>query len=65
MFYDTSDALVWDADWLRAASDAAGVALWSWNVDTNALHMDKRAYALGGGAPGRPAGVLDGKVRGR
>ena len=26
---------VWDADQLRLAVAAAGVALWSWNVDTN------------------------------
>lgn len=28
---------VWDANRLRIATDAAGVALWSWNVDTDAI----------------------------
>jgi hypothetical protein len=28
---------VWDANRLRIATDAAGVALWSWNVDTNSI----------------------------
>src|SRR5215207_3349088 len=36
----------WDADHLRIASDAAGVALWSWNVDTNSIAMDQRAHGL-------------------
>jgi two-component sensor histidine kinase len=37
---------VWDADRLRIATDAAGVALWSWNVDTNMIAMDERARGL-------------------
>ncbi len=37
---------VWDANRLRIASDAAGVALWSWNVDTNSIAMDERARGL-------------------
>ncbi|GEP53871.1 sensor histidine kinase [Reyranella soli] len=36
----------WDANRLRIASDAAGVALWSWNVDTNRIAMDARAHGL-------------------
>ena len=40
------DDLVWSAERLRTASAAAGVALWSWNVDTGALRMDRRAHAL-------------------
>ena len=39
---------VWDADQLRLAITAAGVALWSWNVDTNRFTMDERAFALWG-----------------
>lgn len=39
---------VWDARNLRHAIDAAGVALWSWNVDTDRLTMDQRAYDLWG-----------------
>ncbi len=42
-----SSALVWDAKRLRIASDAAGVALWSWNVDTDDIALDKRAHELG------------------
>jgi two-component sensor histidine kinase len=37
---------VWDEQHLRAATSAAGVALWSWNVDTDAITMDERAYDL-------------------
>ncbi len=38
----------WNAKRLRQGIDAAGVALWSWNVDTDFLTMDKRAYDLWG-----------------
>ena len=31
---------------LRAATRAAGIALWSWNVDTDAITMDEHAYNL-------------------
>src|SRR3954469_15784459 len=37
---------VWHERHLRAATDAAGVALWSWNVDTDAITMDESAYDL-------------------
>lgn len=37
---------VWHAKHLRAATRAAGVALWSWNVDTDAITMDESAYEL-------------------
>jgi two-component sensor histidine kinase len=36
----------WSEKHLRAATRAAGVALWSWNVDTDAIAMDERAYDL-------------------
>src|ERR1700722_2164255 len=39
---------VWDAAHLRLAIAAAGVALWSWNVDTNRFTMDERAFELWG-----------------
>src|SRR3984893_11495992 len=39
---------VWDPAHLRLAIAAAGVALWSWNVDTNQLTMDERAFELWG-----------------
>ena len=38
----------WNEKHLRAATRAAGVALWSWNVDTDAITMDERAYELWG-----------------
>lgn len=37
---------VWSEDHLRIATDAAGVALWSWNVDTDSIAMDERAHGL-------------------
>src|SRR5215203_3303873 len=37
---------IWDEKHLRAATRAAGVALWSWNVDTDAITMDERAHEL-------------------
>ena len=36
----------WDSAHLRLAIEAAGVALWSWNVDTNRFTMDERAFQL-------------------
>ncbi len=36
----------WDEKHLRAATYAAGVALWSWNVHTDDVSMDERAYDL-------------------
>ena len=35
---------VWDAKHLRFATEAAGVGLWSWNVDTDEIAMDERAF---------------------
>lgn len=37
---------VWTADHLRLAIDAAGVALWSWNVDDDTLTMDPCGHGL-------------------
>jgi len=37
---------VWREKHLRSATQAAGVALWSWNVDTDAIAMDEMAYDL-------------------
>lgn len=39
---------VWRPEHLRLAIDAASVALWSWNVDTNRFTMDERAFDLWG-----------------
>ena len=42
------EPLLWEPDNLVRAIDAAGVTLWSWNVDTDALAMDNHAYDLWG-----------------
>ncbi len=44
--WEGSSALVWDAEHLRVATDAAGVALWSWNIDTDEIALDERAHGL-------------------
>lgn len=48
MLREGSSALVWDAERLRIATDAAEVALWSWNVDTDEVALDERAHHLWG-----------------
>lgn len=48
MSWEGSSALVWDAERLRIATDAAGIALWSWNVDTDEIALDERAHKLWG-----------------
>lgn len=48
MAVERSDPLLWDAKHLRLAIDAAGVALWSWNVEDNKLTMDGQGYDLWG-----------------
>ena len=45
---ESTPSPTWSADHLRRAMDAAGVALWLWNVDTDAITMDDRAYELWG-----------------
>src|SRR3954453_14970733 len=44
----------WQEKHLRAATRAAGVALWSWNVDTDAITMDEAAYDLWGVSKDQP-----------
>ena len=46
VFEESSGTLVWDAQRLRVATGAAGVALWSWNVDTGSLHRTGRTARL-------------------
>jgi len=46
MSSDSVTMPVWHEKHLRAATRAAGVALWAWNVDTDAITMDERAYEL-------------------
>ena len=55
MLREGSSTLVWDAERLRIATDAAGVALWSWNVDTDAIAMDEHARGLWGMRGNEPA----------
>ena len=50
----TSSSTVWDANRLRIATDAAGVALWSWNIDSDEIAMDERAH----GQWGVPSGAV-------
>ncbi len=49
-----ADAPEWGYEELRRAIDAAGVALWSWNVDTDELAMDPQGYVLWDVSPGHP-----------
>lgn len=42
----SEQARVWSEERLRLAIEAAGVALWSWNVDDDTLTMDERGYSL-------------------
>jgi len=46
MISDEVSMPVWHEKHLRAANRAAGVALWAWNVDTDAITMDESAYDL-------------------
>jgi two-component sensor histidine kinase len=45
---ESTTPAVWDANRLRIATDAAGVALWSWHVDTDEIALDERAHRLWG-----------------
>jgi two-component sensor histidine kinase len=38
----------WQAEHLRLAVEAAGVALWAWNVDDDRFTMDERGFGLWG-----------------
>ena len=48
VFPEQSSVPVWSESHLRAATDAAGVALWSWNVHTDEVTLDRRACELWG-----------------
>ncbi len=45
---ETLKPLLWERKNLVRAIEAAGVTLWSWNVDTDALAMDDHSYDLWG-----------------
>lgn len=36
----------WDANLLQRAVDAAGISLWTWNVDSDHFDMDERGFEL-------------------
>jgi two-component sensor histidine kinase len=48
MTSEIPQAHAWKAEHLRLAVSAAGVALWAWNVDTDAFTMDERGFELWG-----------------
>jgi two-component sensor histidine kinase len=48
MTRQSSTPQVWDVNRLRIATDAAGVALWSWNVDSNIIELDEKAHRMWG-----------------
>ena len=45
---DSLSPEVWDNQRLRIATDAAGVALWSWNVSNDQIQLDERAHLMWG-----------------
>lgn len=45
---DPMPPVTWDETQLRRAIDAAGVSLWSWNVDDDTFAMDERGFDLWG-----------------
>lgn len=51
--------LLWEPRNLVRAIEAAGVTLWSWNVDTDALAMDDHSYRLWGVTPGTDVSFED------
>lgn len=48
MASDTLSKHIWEPEQLRLAVTAAGIALWSWNVDTDLFNMDERGFELWG-----------------
>lgn len=57
--HDTEDHLDWGPEQLRHALDAAGVAMWSWNVDTDVFVMDPTGYRLWGASREGPLSFED------
>ncbi len=56
---DDTKPLLWEPKNLVRAIEAAGVTLWSWNVDTDALTMDDASYDLWGIARGNDVNFED------
>ena len=48
MTAEVPEGYEWQPEHLRLAVDAAGVALWAWNVDTDLLTMDAQGFKLWG-----------------
>ena len=48
MRHNQSRSTLWSEQSLRLAIQAAGVALWSWNVDSDRLEMDESGFELWG-----------------
>ncbi len=48
MTSELPDTHEWEPKYVGLAVEAAGVALWAWNVDTDRLTMDKRGFELWG-----------------
>jgi len=48
MPFSDEDHPLWQLKNLKRALHAAGVALWSWNVETDAFTMDEQAFDLWG-----------------
>ena len=59
MSWHGSGEPIWNAERLRTAAAAAGVALWSWNVDTDEIALDERAHRLWGVPRGKAATFED------
>jgi two-component sensor histidine kinase len=49
----------WSPAQLHSAADAAGIGLWSWNVDTDEITLDERARDLWGIPVGRDCHVFE------
>ncbi|MDF0662156.1 MULTISPECIES: sensor histidine kinase [unclassified Rhizobium] len=52
--HETDDEPDWNPEQLRSAIKAAGVALWTWNVDDGTFLMDAKGYELWEVSRGRP-----------
>jgi two-component sensor histidine kinase len=50
----SNEVTIWQEKHLREANRAAGVALWSWNIDTDTITMDELAYELWGVSKNEP-----------
>lgn len=48
MASEQTDLHSWSDKHLRSAIEGAGVALWAWNVDSDKLRLDQRAYDMWG-----------------